>query len=41
MERTYPEYGDVLYEGGQLDASVMDDASEEEKGNNFIHGEHV
>ncbi|KAK0708940.1 general substrate transporter [Apiosordaria backusii] len=41
MERAYHEHGDVLHEGGQSDASVMDDASEGDKGNNLVHGEHV
>ena len=41
MERAYREHGDVLHEGAQSEASVMDDASEGEKGNNLVHGEHV
>ncbi len=41
MERAYREHGDVLQEGGQSDASVMDDPSEGDKVRNLVHGEHV
>ena len=41
MERAYREHGDILRERRQSDASVVDDASEVDKGKELVHGEHV
>lgn len=41
MERAYREHGDVLRERRQSDPSVMDDASEVDKGKELVHGENV